>query len=95
MLRDPPPKREDIYPAEAYMDPSLVRNRKAYCRFVRALRSRGLVEPVLRCREEIGAVAVWKDAKKRQRLIVDARRPNRVPSSSPYGDGWFSQLGVD
>ncbi|CAK0868534.1 unnamed protein product, partial [Prorocentrum cordatum] len=61
---------------EPYFDSVLKFNHKEYRGLVRRLLSAGILGWTLTPKERIGMFFVWKDGRRRLRLIVDARRAN-------------------
>ena len=64
-------------PGSVYVEPSLIRNRRTYSRFVCSLVKRGLVEFREEVKAHVGVFFVWKKGKKTTRLILDCRNANR------------------
>ena len=77
--------REELGDITPYMDPVLRTNKRSYVRFLRRLQSRGLIRCTL-CPE--GCVTVFFIAKKNDqlRMVVDARRTNRLFKAPPGVD---------
>ncbi|CAK0819305.1 unnamed protein product, partial [Prorocentrum cordatum] len=72
MLRESPLPTD----VEPYFDSVLQFNHKEYRGLVRRLLSAGILGWTLTPKERIGMFFVWKDGRRRLRLIVDARRTN-------------------
>ncbi|CAK0795767.1 unnamed protein product, partial [Prorocentrum cordatum] len=72
MLRETPLPTD----VEPYFDSVLKFNHKEYRGLVRRLLSAGILGWTLSPKERIGMFFVWKDGRRRLRLIVDARRTN-------------------
>ncbi|CAK0809789.1 unnamed protein product [Prorocentrum cordatum] len=72
MLRESPLPTD----VEPYFDSVLKFNHKEYRGLVRRLLSAGILGWTLTPKERIGMFFVWKDGRRRLRLIVDARRAN-------------------
>ncbi|CAK0845234.1 unnamed protein product [Prorocentrum cordatum] len=72
MLRESPLPTD----VEPYFDSVLKFNHKEYRGLVRRLLSAGILGWTLTPKERIGMFFVWKDGRRRLRLIVDARRTN-------------------
>ena len=72
-------------PIRPYWDPVLSKNRRKFLSLMRALKKLELVMclPAGRAREQAGLFLVKKPGKAQSRIIVDARRANRVFARPP------------
>ena len=83
----------------SYSDPLLVGSKGRYARFVRSLRSRGLLRFGRWAHERVGIFFVWKKGRQAMRLILDCRRANawfiRPPHTALLTSEGLGNLEVD
>eukprot|EP00972_Heterocapsa_arctica_P017129 2532660-Heterocapsa_arctica.AAC.1 len=66
-----------------HTDPILAHNAKHYRQFVQKLDAVGLLRYTQRPREHVGIFFVWKRGRTAIRMILDARRANRIFRNLP------------
>jgi hypothetical protein len=79
MLRSPAEYEQKLLETpglQPFTDPVLKHNRKLRHAFVLRLHSAGYLQYTLKPRDYVGCFFVWKSNRTKQRLILDARRPN-------------------